>query len=60
HYTATRDMLQAAAADFFATLQTGAVHIAKPAVYPLEDAVTAHKDLEARKTTGSVILRPSS
>ncbi|MEO0823623.1 MAG: quinone oxidoreductase [Pseudomonadota bacterium] len=60
HYTATRDMLQAAAADFFATLQTGAVQIAKPAVYPLEDAVTAHKDLEARKTTGSVILRPSS
>ena len=26
--------------------------------YPLKDAVQAHKDLEGRKTTGSIVLLP--
>jgi NADPH2:quinone reductase len=26
--------------------------------YPLQDAAQAHRDLEARKTTGSTILLP--
>jgi NADPH2:quinone reductase len=26
--------------------------------YPLKEAAQAHKDLEARKTTGSIVLLP--
>ncbi|MEM9762607.1 MAG: quinone oxidoreductase [Pseudomonadota bacterium] len=58
HYTATREMLQAAADDYFGALESGAVKIATPTEYGLADAVKAHQDLEARKTTGSLILRP--
>ena len=58
HYTAGRLMLQEAADDYFAALESGQVTIAPPAVYPLGEAVEAHEDLEARRTTGSVILRP--
>ncbi|MEL6767344.1 MAG: quinone oxidoreductase [Pseudomonadota bacterium] len=58
HYTATREMLQAAADDYFGALTSGAVKIAAPTEYALADAVKAHQDLEARKTTGSLILRP--
>ncbi|MEL6483206.1 MAG: quinone oxidoreductase, partial [Pseudomonadota bacterium] len=58
HYTATREMLQAAADDYFGALESGAVKIAAPTEYALADAVKAHQDLEARKTTGSLILRP--
>lgn len=58
HYTATRQALEDAAADFFGTLARGAVKIAAPQVYPLAEAAQAHRDLESRKTTGSLILRP--
>ncbi|MGF1553096.1 MAG: quinone oxidoreductase [Paracoccaceae bacterium] len=58
HYTAGRAALQAAADDFFAVLEKGAVAIAEPTVYPLAEAVVAHEALQARETTGSLILRP--
>lgn len=58
HYTATEQALQGAADDYFAVLQSGAVKIAPPTVYALKDAVQAHTDLQGRKTTGSLILRP--
>ena len=57
-YTATREALQAAADDMFAALAAGDFRLTEPGVYPLEEAVQAHRDLEGRKTTGSVILRP--
>lgn len=57
HYTATREMLDAAASDLFAAVAAG-VRIAGPAVYPLTEAVAAHRDLEGRRTTGSLVLRP--
>jgi len=34
------------------------VKIAAPKRYALADAAQAHRDLEARKTTGSVVLIP--
>ena len=57
-YVATRAALQAAADDLFEVLLSGAVTVAAPAVYPLDAAAEAHRDLEARRTTGSLILHP--
>jgi NADPH:quinone reductase len=36
----------------------GAVKIEVNQTHPLRDAAKAHRDLEARKTTGSTILLP--
>lgn len=58
HYIATRDALQSASDDLFRVIQSGDVTLSPPTVYPLEAAADAHRDLEARKTTGSIILRP--
>ncbi|MEM9371088.1 MAG: quinone oxidoreductase [Pseudomonadota bacterium] len=57
-YTATSEALQAAADDLFATVTNGGVKIEEPTVYPLAEAAQAHRDLEGRMTTGSLILRP--
>jgi NADPH2:quinone reductase len=58
HYVATVDQLDETAADLFAVLESGAVKIARPTRYKLADAAQAHRDLEARKTTGSLVLAP--
>jgi NADPH2:quinone reductase len=58
HYTATVEQLDETAADLFAVIEQGAVKIAPPARYALADAAQAHRDLEARKTTGSLVLIP--
>ncbi len=57
-YTARREDLLAHAADLFAVVQSGAVKIMIHQSYPLADAARAHRDLEARKTTGATILIP--
>ncbi|MGE0094603.1 MAG: quinone oxidoreductase [Alphaproteobacteria bacterium] len=57
-YTATRaDLLESAKA-LFDVVTSGAVKIAVNQTYPLKDAAQAHRDLEARKTTGSTVLIP--
>ncbi|MEM9044131.1 MAG: quinone oxidoreductase [Pseudomonadota bacterium] len=58
NYTATSEDLQNAADDLFAAIDAGGITPPSPTVYPLSKAVQAHQDLEARKTTGSLILRP--
>lgn len=58
HYTATTEQLDETAADLFAVLESGAVKITPPQRYALADAAQAHRDLEARKTTGSLVLAP--
>jgi NADPH2:quinone reductase len=58
HYTRTPALLQETADDLWAVIASGAVKIAEPARYALEDAAKAHADLEGRRTTGSVILVP--
>lgn len=58
HYTATVEQLDETAADLFAVIGQGAVKIAPPTRYALADAAQAHRDLEARKTTGSLVLVP--
>jgi len=58
HYTTTTEQLDETAADLFAAIEQGAVAIAPPTRHPLADAAQAHVDLEARKTTGSLVLIP--
>lgn len=58
HYTASVEQLDETAADLFAVIEQGAVKIAAPTSYALSDAAQAHRDLEARKTTGSLVLKP--
>jgi NADPH2:quinone reductase len=57
-YTARREDLLANAAELFAMVEKGAVRIAPSRTYPLREAATAHRDLEARRTTGSIVLVP--
>ncbi len=57
-YVAQRADLLANAAELFAMVAKGAVKIAVSRTYPLRDAAAAHRDLEARKTTGSIVLLP--
>lgn len=58
HYTTTKQERQATANDLFAVLASGVVRVSRPTLYPLAEAARAHTDLEARKTTGSLVLMP--
>ena len=58
HYTATPEELAAAARELFSVVKKGAVKIPINQTYPLCEAARAHRDLEARKTTGSTVLLP--
>ncbi|AVS89250.1 quinone oxidoreductase [Paracidovorax avenae] len=55
-HIATRESTQAMADDLFAVVQSGDVTIHIEQRYPLRGVQQAHRDLEARKTTGSTIL----
>jgi NADPH2:quinone reductase len=55
-HIATRESTQAMADELFAVVASGAVKIKIDQRYKLEDVQQAHRDLEARKTTGSTIL----
>src|SRR3954452_21279591 len=56
HYIATRDQLESSAGELFDVVQDGKVKIEVKQHFPLKDAAEAHRELEARKTTGSTIL----
>jgi NADPH2:quinone reductase len=56
NHIATREAAQAMADELFAVVASGAVKIHIAQRYPLEEVQQAHRDLEARKTTGSTIL----
>lgn len=55
-HIATREATQAMADDLFAAVTSGQVQIRIDQRYPLAQAQQAHRDLEARKTTGSTIF----
>jgi NADPH:quinone reductase len=57
-YIKTPEELQARAADLFAKVLSGAVKAHIGQRMPLRDAAQAHRDLEARRTTGSTVLLP--
>lgn len=58
NYTSAREDLLTAARELFAVVKKGAVKITINQRYPLREAAQAHRDLEARKTTGSTVLLP--
>lgn len=58
NYTAKRADLEALGAELFEVVTSGKVRIEVHQTYALKDAAQAHRDLEARKTTGSTILLP--
>jgi NADPH:quinone reductase len=57
-HIATREATQAMADELFAVVGSGAVKIRIDQRYPLAEVAQAHRELEARKTTGSTVLLP--
>ncbi len=55
-YIATRAELEATTTELFDVVGSGAVKVEVSQAFPLRDAAQAHRDLEARKTTGSTVL----
>lgn len=55
-YMPNAELLDETMDDLFGVIASGAVRIAPPTRYALADAAQAHRDLEARKTTGSLVL----
>ena len=56
--TADVPAMRAAAAELFDLVARGILKIEIGATYPLQDAAQAHRDIEARKVAGSVLLLP--
>ena len=57
-YTGTRAELELSANALFDVVGSGKVKLNVKHTYPLSEAAQAHRDLEARRTTGSVVLLP--
>jgi NADPH2:quinone reductase len=57
-YTRTPELLRQRATEVFLLVKEGKLHVTIGARHPLADARQAHIDLEARKTTGKILLVP--
>lgn len=57
-YTAKREDLVASANEVFSLVQRSVLRCRIGRTYPLKDVAQAHRDLEARKTVGSIVLAP--
>ncbi|HTS21251.1 MAG TPA: quinone oxidoreductase [Casimicrobiaceae bacterium] len=57
-YTASRPAMLAMADELFALVKAGKIVSEARQTYALKDAAQAHRDLEARNTTGSTLLIP--
>ena len=58
HYTATREELEWRANDVLQAIVRGELKLRIHKIYPLAEAAQAHRDLEGRKTTGKLLLKP--
>ena len=58
HYTVTREELEWRANDVLQMIVDGDLKLRIHEVYPLAQAEQAHRDLEGRKTTGKLLLKP--
>ncbi|MEO6225695.1 MAG: quinone oxidoreductase [Sphingomicrobium sp.] len=56
HYIATRDQLEQSARELFEVVGSGKVKIEVKQRFALSDAAEAHRELEARRTSGSTVL----
>jgi NADPH2:quinone reductase len=57
-YTATRAELEATAREVFDVIRQGKVKVEVRHTYPLADAPQVHRDLEGRRTVGSIVMIP--
>jgi NADPH2:quinone reductase len=57
-YTRTRELLLARAGELLEWVRAGSLDVRVGATYSLEDAAQSHEDLEARRTTGKLLLIP--
>jgi NADPH2:quinone reductase len=57
-YVGTRKELVDASKELFDHVLAGRITVGARQSYALKDAAQAHRDLEARKTTGSTVLIP--
>jgi NADPH2:quinone reductase len=58
HYVATREELLQRAGDVLGWIASGRLKLRIERTFPLAQAAEAHRELEARKTTGKVLLIP--
>lgn len=58
HYVSDPKELCWRASDLFQWIEQGKLKLQVHKVYRLEDAAEAHRDLESRKTTGKLLLKP--
>jgi len=58
HYTAERAVLKDMAESTFAALRSGTIRIELRHRYPLAAAADVHRELEARRTMGPIVLLP--
>jgi NADPH2:quinone reductase len=58
HYIATREELERRAGDVLGWAATGKLKLRTEYVYPLAEAAQAQIDMEARRTTGKILLEP--
>lgn len=58
HYTDTPEKLAPHVTRFFGALRQGVLRVEPPRRYELARAADAHRDLEARRTTGALVLMP--
>lgn len=58
HHTATSDEVQWRAGELFSAIDSGKLRVNIFKSYALRDAAEAHRDLEARRSTGKLLLKP--
>jgi NADPH2:quinone reductase len=58
HYTTTREELLARAGEVLGWIREGRLKLRIEHEFPLAEAASAHRDLEGRRTTGKILLRP--
>jgi NADPH2:quinone reductase len=58
HFTATREELLGRSSAVFAMIAQGKLKLRIAKTYPLAEAVQAHRDMEARKVAGKLLLIP--
>jgi NADPH2:quinone reductase len=58
HYTRTREELLQRAGEVFGDVAAGRLTVRIGREFPLSEAAAAHRELEARRTTGKILLLP--
>src|SRR5690625_884981 len=58
HFVRTEQEFSWRAGELFDAIATGSIEVTVSGRYPLAEAADAHRDLQARNTTGSIVLVP--